>query len=571
MTSTRDPKTSESAPPDDELTALRKEVSDLKIILGRATARIQKLETELETARAQVAWFQTQLFGQKAERTPRDLESAWLSFLKEQEAKARGFPAPPITTELQSAQLLLDFFDPRTPSLPPTQEPAPAPAEQPPAAPPKGNKRGHGRKQITELVQADPIILEPEPGEVPDGARMLSVEVSNRLAVQRARLICIPVVRPKYAVDNHDGTTRVITAPPPHEMIPRGLFAPSGLAHVIASKWDRHVPYHRLASFFAAEDYYLSPSTLSGVVIRAAPLAKTLVEAMELYARSVAPYLAIDATSALLQKKDACLRGHTWVRFIEDVCVLISFTNTHDSVTAGEQLDGWTCPTVGDGTQVYDRKHRETGNARGGCMSHGRRKLIYAAPTDGRALPGIKLANDLFALERKWIDLAPADRLEERRKHSRPVVEQLFAWRDALLQQTSLPPRGLLAKALRYLRNQADRLSYFLQDGAVPIHNNAAELRLRHFAVGRKNWLFYGSEAGADAGSTWLSLVLSARMHGLPVEPYLRDLFRVLPAWPIRRVLELAPHRWRATRDRLDRSELEKELGPITIPPPLES
>lgn len=87
--------------------------------------------------------------------------------------------------------------------------------------------------------------------------------------------------------------------------------------------------------------------------------------------------------------------------------------------------------------------------------------------------------------------------------------------------------------------------------------------------MGRKNWLFYGSEAGAEAGSIWLSLVLSARMHQLPVEKYLRELFRVLPSWPKRRVIELAPHRWKETRARLIAEELERELGPIEIPPPL--
>ena len=77
----------------------------------------------------------------------------------------------------------------------------------------------------------------------------------------------------------------------------------------------------------------------------------------------------------------------------------------------------------------------------------------------------------------------------------------------------------------------------------------------------------YGSEAGADAGSTWLSLVLTARMHGLHVEEYLRDLFRVLPAWPQSRILELAPHCWPGTRVKLNPLELLQELGPVTIPP----
>lgn len=551
-------------------------------MLGRATARIQKLGAELDTARAQVAWFQRQVFGQKAERArAEDLEKAWLEFVKEQESSERGLPKPelrPLTSELASLQLLLGFeigtLDQDTtpgeqlPDAPSANE-APGEAGQPSSPPPR-NKKGHGRNRVPPTLREETIVLHPDPDEIPDGARRMSAEVSYRIGVRRAELVRIAVIRPQYAIDDETETSRVITVEMPHEMIPRGLFAPSGLAHIISSKWDRHVPYNRLGRFFAAEGYRIPVSTLSGVAIRAAPLAMNLVEAMEQYARAVAPYLAIDATGALLQRPGACLHGHTWLRYIEDVCVLVSFTKTHDSDTAGAQLDGWSCPTLADGASVYDRKHRETKNPRGGCWSHARRKLVYAAPTDGRALVGIKLANDLFDIEREIANADPEKRLVGRQRRSAPIVQKLFSWRDELLAHGNLG-RSLLAKSLRYLRNQADRLTYFLKDARIPIHNNRTELQARHFAVGRKGWLFYGSENGAEAGSTWLSLVLSARMHDLPVEEYLRDLFRVLPAWPRHRILELAPHRWKVTRMRLNPLQLLQELGPITVPPPISS
>jgi hypothetical protein len=112
-------------------------------------------------------------------------------------------------------------------------------------------------------------------------------------------------------------------------------------------------------------------------------------------------------------------------------------------------------------------------------------------------------------------------------------------------------------------------LTYFLRDGRIAMHNNRSELQIRHFAVGRRNWLFLGSDRAAAASGTWLSLILSAKMHGLRADVYLRDLFRVLPSWPKSRLLELAPHRWTETRTRLNPKELESELGPLTIPPRL--
>ena len=572
MSSTREPHGAESPSPkpDDDVVG-HKEVEELRIILGRATKRIQKLETELDHSRQQVAWFHRQLFGQKGERVrAADLETAWHAFVKEQELKASAV-AKPLTAELASLQLLLGFAGADAEALaeaPPSsgqsQEAPTASADAPaPTAPPK--KKGHGRNRVPLTLREESIVLRPDPDEIPDGAREMSAEVSYRLAVRPAELVRIAVIRPQYAIDQDADATRIITAEPPDEMIPRGLFAPSGLAHVIASKWDRHVPYNRLGRFFASGGYRLPVSTLSGVAIRAAPLAKTLVDAMQRLARSIAPYLAIDATGALLRQPEVCLRGHTWVRYIEDLCVLVSFTKTHDSESAGAQLDGWSCPTLADGAGVYDRKQRETQNGRGGCWSHSRRKLVYSAPTDGRALVGLKMINELFAIEAELIDASNAHRLAERRRRSAPIVDKLFAWRDGLLATGNLG-RSLLAKSLRYLRNQAERLLYFLSDGAIPIHNNLAELQIRHFAVGRKNWLFYGSETGAEAGSIWLSLVLTARMHDLHVEEYLRDLFRVLPSWPQHRILELAPHCWPATRAKLNPLELLRELGPITIP-----
>lgn len=256
------------------------------------------------------------------------------------------------------------------------------------------------------------------------------------------------------------------------------------------------------------------------------------------------------------------------MRYIEDVCVLVSFTKRHDSESAAAQLDGWNCPTLADGAQVYDAKHRETKNERAGCWAHGRRKLVYAAPTDGRSLVGVRWINELFAIEREIVDALPEKRLAVRAERSAPIVDQLFEWRDDLLANGNLG-RSMLAGALRYLRNQEPRLKLFLENGDIPIHNNMTELQARHLAIGRKNWLFFGSEDGAEAGCVWLSLVLSARMHGLDVERYLRDLFRVLPLWPKQRILELSPHRWKATRARLDPLEMSRELGRLTIPPPL--
>ena len=106
-----------------------------------------------------------------------------------------------------------------------------------------------------------------------------------------------------------------------------------------------------------------------------------------------------------------------------------------------------------------------------------------------------------------------------------------------------------MSKGIRYALNQRTGLSRFLTDGRLPIHNNMSELNLRRQAVGRKNWLFVGSEDGALANTTFVSLLASCRLHDVEPWSYLRDVFCLLPDWPSHRMLELAPLNWKATAE----------------------
>jgi transposase len=395
----------------------------------------------------------------------------------------------------------------------------------------------------------------------------MSDKVSYRLAVTPRRLEVLVYVRPVYAVEQDDGSTLTVTPEMPGEMIPRGRFAPSGLAHIIAEHFAWHTPWHRLAQKFSGDGFRLPKSTCSGAALRAAPLAIDLVKVMEAHSKLVAPSVHIDPTSVRFLQKERCHKGAAWIRVVDRLSVFVNFTRQQNGKEAHALLTGWGCPVVADGASIFDLAERVEGFDRGGCWAHARRGLVYASPMDSRALVGVKLCNDLFAIERELAGLSPEERLAARQVRSQPIVHELFRWRDELLADPSLKGHSELAKALRYFKTQEQRLLLFLRDGRVSIHNNSAELGARHVAVGRKSWLFLGSDQAAEAAGTWLSLILSARLHELAPEPYLRDLFRVLPEWPSKRLLELAPHNWRDTRARLDPTQLAAELGPLRIPP----
>jgi transposase len=160
------------------------------------------------------------------------------------------------------------------------------------------------------------------------------------------------------------------------------------------------------------------------------------------------------------------------------------------------------------------------------------------------------LIGTLFRIERS-IATAPRKKRERiRQKHSAPVVERFFSWCDAewpnLLEDTPIHD------GVRYARNQREGLQRFLKDGRLPLDNNISERELSRQAVGRKDWLFVGSDDGARTNAVFTSLLASCRMLGVEPWAYLRDLLCLLPDWPKHRVLELAPAYRQNTAERAD-------------------
>jgi hypothetical protein len=150
----------------------------------------------------------------------------------------------------------------------------------------------------------------------------------------------------------------------------------------------------------------------------------------------------------------------------------------------------------------------------------------------------------------------------------RPHADAFFAWAEDEYEKVR-NERGLLRSALGYAVRQKQPLLRVFDDGRLSLDNNRSERALRSVAVGRKAWLFVGSDDHAQSAGHLLSLLASCRLHNLDPEAYMRDIFRILPHWPHDRYLELAPKYFAQTRARLDPSQLKAEFGPLTIPPRL--
>ena len=164
----------------------------------------------------------------------------------------------------------------------------------------------------------------------------------------------------------------------------------------------------------------------------------------------------------------------------------------------------------------------------------------------------------------------------EAEQHTRAYIDLISSVAPAANAWAEVPQldrdvRGPLRDALGYTVRQKVALRAFLEDGRLELTNNGSERALRQVAVGRKAWLFSGSDGHAERAAELMSLVASAKLHKLNPQRYFAELIRVLPHWPRGRYLELCPAEWAATRARLDAAQLAVEYGPLTVPSPVPS
>lgn len=471
-----------------------------------------------------------------------------------------------------------------------------------PQAPTRSKKaRPTGRRDLRESGLPQQRVEIPDPAMealVARGeAQRIGFEESAKLAWQRGGSVCLVVARVKYRVPGDTPeATEIATAPVPPQPLRRSFAAPSMLAHVTVEKLADGLPLNRIETRFGREGVVLDRGTMSRwLEDTGATLGATVVAAAREEALRTAFCIATDATGVRVQpepradgQRQACRRGHYFVLLADRDHAFFEYTPTESSAFVAEMLKGFSGYVQADAKSVYDvlfvdpqerrRRLQKSGADPGevddcvrsevACWSHCRRGFWEATVAkDPVAREGLARIGRIFALEEQWHDRSPADKLRLRDQYARPHVEAFFAWVEVERAKVA-GTRGLLASALGYAHNHRAALMRYLEDGRLLTDNNRSERALRAIAVGRKNWLFVGSDEHGTSAGHLLSLIASCRLHELDPEAYLRDVLRVLAHWPRERYLELAPKYWLATRARLDPVELAVEVGPLTVPPP---
>ncbi len=417
----------------------------------------------------------------------------------------------------------------------------------------KGHRRKKptGRKPLPEhLPRVEIEVLPPEVQQAGlDAFKRIGQTVTESLEHRRASMVVVRTTKPKFVLKDSDskkpGSPTVLMAETPALPIPRGIAGPGLLADTIVKRWCDHLPLNRQSQIYLREGVELSRSTLCDWHLQLVPLVRPLVDAMHKDALKQ-PYLCTDATGVLVQAKEKCRHGHFWVLVVPKRHVLYQFSNKHNSQAVDRLLPDYKGIIVADAHNVYDHLYGEGKATESGCWAHARRYYFKALTSDPElAKRAMGMINALFRIERTIANSPRKKREAARRKKSAPIVEKYFQWCDIEVEQVLAETP--IAKAIGYSRNQRDALERFLEDGRLPIHNNASELALRRQAIGRKNWLFVGSEDGAEANVTFVSLIASCQLHDIEPWAYLRDLLCLIPDWPLSRVLELAPVNWQQT------------------------
>lgn len=333
-----------------------------------------------------------------------------------------------------------------------------------------------------------------------------------------------------------------------------GLAGPALMAHVVVSKYDDNIPLNRLSNIYARGGLKIPVSTLCDWVGAVAWHTQPIVARIR--ERVLGSHLIQTDASGLKvlnrDHPDGIVRGSMWCYVGDRKHVIFDYAPTGSGKDGPwEFLKGRTGYIQADAASVYDQLYdgQQAAAKEVGCWAHARRKFFQLTDADSRAAWPVQLIGKLYHVEKLAEERGfDADqRLQLRRERCPTVLDKLQRWLAKTV--ATEPPKSALHRACAYTVRQWMALTRFLEDGQLGLDNNLCELQIRSLATGRKNYLFAGSDSGAEHAAGLYSLIRTAVLHDLDVFEYLTEVLRRLADdWPNTQVDELVPDRWAAAR-----------------------
>jgi transposase len=381
--------------------------------------------------------------------------------------------------------------------------------------------------------------------------RRIGEDITETLDYVPGRFKVIRHVREKLSCRACD---TVIAAPTPDHAIARGRAGAGLLAHIVVSKYDDHLPLYRQAEIFAREGVNLETSTLSGWVGATAAALAPLVEALaaEVMASDT---LHVDDTPVPVLAPGAgkTKTGRLWT-YVRDErpfsgdrppVALFFYSPDRKGEHPRTHLKDFAGVIHADGYAGFNELFAGGRIVEAGCWAHARRKFfdVHAAIGSPIAKEALDRIGQLYGVEETIKGLPPDHRRRERQQRSKPIAEALAAWADETVHKLSR--KSELSAAFRYMRTRWTALTRCFDDGRLALDNNPAERALRGVAVGRKNYLFAGSDAGGRRAAVMYSLIESAKLNDINPQHYLADVLVRIADHPARHITELLPWNWK--------------------------
>jgi transposase len=378
--------------------------------------------------------------------------------------------------------------------------------------------------------------------------RKIGEDVTETLDYVPARFKVVRHIREKFSCRACD---TVVQSPAPHHAIARGRAGPSLLAHILVSKYDDHLPLYRQAEIYAREDVALETSTLSGWVGAAAAALAPLTNALAVEVFSCSETLHADDTPVPVLAPGAgrTRTARLWV-YVRDErpfagsrppVAMFLYSPDRKGERPREHLKDFSGVLHADGYSGFNGLFESGRVTEAACWAHLRRKFfdVHAASGSAIAREALDRISRLYAVEEVINGLTADERRRTRQAESVPIAEALKKWAEEILPKLS--GRSELAAAFRYMRSRWTSLLRCFDDGRLALDNNAAERALRGVAVGRKNWLFAGSDRGGERAAAIYSLIETAKLNGLDPQAYLADVLERLPDHPAKRLNDRNP------------------------------
>jgi transposase len=447
--------------------------------------------------------------------------------------------------EYQALKRLL--FGPRRERLPedpgqghlfdaePVASTPPEPAGGDPGEPvPVKHRKGHGRRPIGDhLPRRDVLHDVPEEQRTCTCGRArtrIGEDVTEQLDYIPGKIEVLRHIYPKYACSRcKDGVTTAPTAPGP---IAGGLAAPGLLAHVLVSKFIEHMPLYRQQDELARAGILISRGTLCGWLEQCAQIFKPLVELMHKEVLQSGVIQGDETPVPVLDRtRDSTRQGYIWTTIGDHAHPYTTFHYTDSRSRDGpaEFLKGYAGYLQTDAYASYESVVKESAGKiiAVGCWAHVRREFFDARHNQSREVHYVLgLIAQLYDDEDEVRGRSDQERLAARQERSLPVLKRLGEYLRE--QQGRALPKSQFGRAIGYALNQWEALLLYAGDGRLEIDNNSSERTLRPCAIGRKNWMFFGSDRGGETAAILMSVLAGARRHGIEPFAYVRQLLIAL-------------------------------------------